>query len=82
MPASTSPQRRSHASGALPNQASTLRRACAANSGRISKEISRPPGATACSSAIDSAPEPAPASSTVMPGCTSAAMTISEIVFG
>ena len=68
--------------GGLPNQRSTLRRAWSAKSGRRSKECSRPPGASAWSRAIDRAPEPVPASTTVMPGWTSAAITIRASTWG
>src|SRR6516165_10125405 len=70
--ADRSPVSSRHHGGASPKYRSTFPRAIAAKSGRRSKETSVPAGPIARSSQQDSAPDPAPASSTRAPGKMSA----------
>src|SRR6516165_2052845 len=70
--ADRSPVTSRHHGGASPKYRSTFPRAIAAKSGRRSKETSVPAGPIARSSQQDSAPDPAPASSTRAPGKMSA----------
>src|SRR5215469_10445967 len=70
--ADRSPVTSRHHSGVSPKYFSTFAAAIAAKSGRRSNDTSRPDGPVARSSQQDSAPEPAPASSTRAPGKMSA----------
>src|SRR6201986_754424 len=82
--ADRSPVTSRHQPGVSPKYFSTFAAAIAAKSGRRSNDTSRPdgPAPTARSSQQDSAPDPAPASSTRAPGKMSAQARICAAAFG